>query len=54
MKNAAVKTIKAEEIPVAANGNTWEPRNKSLDLRGVLREWQAEFDETPAAKDAAA
>lgn len=54
MKNATVKTIKAEEIPVAANGNSWQASNKSMDLRTVLREWQAEFDETPAAKDAAA
>ena len=50
MKQHPVKAIiTTAEHPVAANGNSWEPRNKTLPLRTVLREWQAEYEETTAS-----
>lgn len=47
MKHVNLKEIVTTAQPkTAANGNSWEPTNKVLDLRTVLREWQADFEET--------
>jgi hypothetical protein len=46
MKNAAVKTLEAQEIPAAANGNSWKPGSNVINLKTVLREWQEGFEDT--------
>ena len=48
MKQSALKTNLTTELPVAANGNSWKTSNGTTTLKSVLREWQAEFDTTPA------
>jgi hypothetical protein len=52
MKEAAVKAKATLDMPIAANGNSWETKHKTACLRSVLREWSEGSYEFTAANDA--